>query len=238
MKKRFLILSCFSSLCLVLGYLIGHARANGIPTGGALVFSGVLEENNTPVNDPRSFYATVFDAESAGNSVCSTPPTVIQVNNGSFRLPLPSQCEDAVKQNPNLWIQIGVGTDVLPRTKLSAVPYALEAGRAQTLGAVLPSSLGGTGLAAGPTAKSHFLRGSTTAGAWTSGPIQTEDLPIFVSGGNNGSVTCNSWCATGTAMHGTCVGAKDTVTGDYHACDATIPVPAPPAGLLCYCSTF
>lgn len=114
------------------GYVMGKARANGIPETGTLAYSGVLEDaNSQPVTAVVPMTLQFFDAQSAGTLICQTTLNQqIQVTGGRFSIELPKQCVDGVKQNRDAWVALTVGTEALPRTKLRAVPYAIEAASA------------------------------------------------------------------------------------------------------------
>lgn len=116
----------------VAGYVMGKARANGIPETGTLAYSGVLEDaNSQPVTAVIPMTFQLFDAQSAGTLICQTALNQqIQVTDGRFSIELPKQCVDGVKQNRDAWVALTVGTEALPRTKLRAVPYAIEAASA------------------------------------------------------------------------------------------------------------
>jgi hypothetical protein len=49
---------------------------------------------------------------------------------GSFQLALPNECTTVVHDRTDLWVELIVDSVLLPRTKLGAVPYAVEADHA------------------------------------------------------------------------------------------------------------
>ena len=115
--------------------LVGKAIADGIPTVTPLTYSGVLQNSNgTAVTTQQSMQLTLWDDATANASVnqkCVTPTQNLTPDaQGRFQVQLDQACFDAVKANPNLWVQVQVGSTVLPRTKIGAVPYAVEAGKA------------------------------------------------------------------------------------------------------------
>jgi hypothetical protein len=120
----------WSALCLAT-----ISRADGIPTTEPLAYSGVLLNSvGTPVTSAVSARLSLWDDQTAtlsANKKCETSvPTLTPDSGGRFRIVLDPTCLPAVKTNPNLWVQIEIGTSALPRTKLGAVPYAVEADRA------------------------------------------------------------------------------------------------------------
>lgn len=71
--------------------------------------------------------------------------------------------------------------------------------------------------------------------------VSAERMRIFFKDGNNGTVSCNTYCANQAygkepeqRLSGTCVGAQFPGTTEYTSCEAGNPPPA--QGLLCYCS--
>ncbi len=114
--------------------LVGKAIADGIPTVTPLTYSGVLQgTNGAPITAQQSIQLTLWDdatANMASNTKCTTPTqNVTPDSQGRFQVQLDQTCFEAVKANPNLWVQLQIGATVLPRTKINAVPYAVEAGR-------------------------------------------------------------------------------------------------------------
>jgi hypothetical protein len=118
---------------LPLAYWLGLARAAGVPATAPLWYGGFLTDTaGTPVTGAHAIVIRVFDAATLGNQACMTVPTAMtQVNNGRFRIPLDASCVAAVHANPDLWVEPAVDSTPFPRTKLGAVPYALEAGAVQ-----------------------------------------------------------------------------------------------------------
>lgn len=120
-------------LALGSAYLIGRARAAGVPTVQPLVYSGVLTDaNGVPVTDKmRNIQITISDMATAGNQVCSVGPTATALTAGAFQIPLPAQCVTAIHAAGDLWLEVFVdGASVGGRNKLGAVPYSLEADHA------------------------------------------------------------------------------------------------------------
>jgi hypothetical protein len=123
-------------LCVLAALVAGLAVADGIPTMTPLTYSGVLQNSaGAPVTAQQSMQLTLWDDATANGSVnqkCVTPTqNVTPDSQGRFQIVLDQACFDAVRSNRNLWVQVQVGATVLPRSKLGAVPYAVEAGRAE-----------------------------------------------------------------------------------------------------------
>ncbi len=117
-------------LGVVLGYWSGRAAAEGVPAVDPLWFSGTLTDGGAPVDGARDVTIRMFDADAGGAEVCTTVAAGTAVTAGRFRIALGAACVAAVHANPELWVQVEVGGANLGRTKIGAVPYALESGSA------------------------------------------------------------------------------------------------------------
>jgi hypothetical protein len=113
--------------------VVERVRAAGIPAENALTYTGYLETpEGEPVDGSRNIGLSVYARVSGGTPVCEVAPDAVEVLAGRFQLALPDECTDQVKASPDLWIQVEVDGESLGRTKLGAVPYAVEAGHATT----------------------------------------------------------------------------------------------------------
>ena len=141
---------------LVGAYHLGRARADGVPTVTPLFYGGMLEDNGRPVEGRRDLTIRLWDAATGGATACTTAVVNVEFAAGRFRVPLDASCAGAVRSNPNLWAEVQIGGTTFPRSKLGAVPYALEAGRASGAAGALETRL--AALEGRPTAR-FFLRG-------------------------------------------------------------------------------
>ena len=118
---------------LAAAFLLGveHARAAGVPTQDPLYYTGYLEDTGTPLNGPHLIQVNLWTDRTStdtANRVCTTVPVgSTQVTDGRFRLPLDPGCVASVHANPDLYVEVVVDGAPLPRSKVGAVPYALEA---------------------------------------------------------------------------------------------------------------
>jgi len=110
-----------------------NAWAEGIPSDPTFYYSGVLEEGGEPVDGvSRDVEVAFFDAESGGDLLCREEASRVPFEAGRFRVPLGEDCTDGVRDSTDVWVRVRIGTDAaFPRTRLGAVPYAVEAERAQ-----------------------------------------------------------------------------------------------------------
>jgi len=125
------------------GVIAVRANAAGVPDMKALTYNGYIETpDGKPVTAKVNIFVNIYDAATDGTKVCEQTVMDLTPVSGRFQVELPEACTVAVKANPNLWIEAVVNGSALGRTKLGAVPYALEAGHATSADAVgsLPAS--------------------------------------------------------------------------------------------------
>lgn len=115
---------------------VRQTRADGIPGTSPMTYSGTLEEGGLPVTGMRNVRLTIYDhatATAGANIRCTTVAAGTPVTNGRFQVVLGNECTAVVRSTPDLWLDVEVAGTSLGRTKLSAVPFAVEAGRAAEL---------------------------------------------------------------------------------------------------------
>lgn len=114
-------------------YFVGLAHAEGVPSQDPLTYFGLLEQNGAAFDGVKAMTLRLWSAASNSNQLCSTSPAGgVQVQKGRFKIILDKSCVDAVRANPEAWTELQVDTETMPRSKLGAVPYALEATRSTT----------------------------------------------------------------------------------------------------------
>lgn len=136
-RLRTLLVASSVALAASLGtFLAVTARAAGIPATAALTYSGYLESpDGTPISSKVSVGIDVWNAATAGKKVCSVATTSITPVSGRFQVTLPDACTTAVGDNADLWLEATIDGTSLGRTKLGAVPYAVEANHAASANA-------------------------------------------------------------------------------------------------------
>jgi hypothetical protein len=136
-----------ATLGLVLGGVaIGwgvKAVADGIPQMQPLQYSGTVLENGLPFTGARDIVVSLWDSAitGAGAKKCETAAPGTMLTSGRFRVALASECTAAVRANPELWVEVTVAGTMMPRKKLSAVPFAMEADRAASASGPLETRL-------------------------------------------------------------------------------------------------
>lgn len=120
---------------LVVAYRAGRARADGVPAKQPLVYSGFLEEEGQPVSGERLLGVAIVDAEEATLPGCDAADAMIPVAAGRFSIVFDDACASAVQaQGPELYLQVRLdGAKLGAAVKIAAVPFALDASRADGL---------------------------------------------------------------------------------------------------------
>jgi hypothetical protein len=134
----------------VAAYRVGRARADGVPMVNPLYYGGVLDDGGRPIEGTRNVTVRLWDAATAGATACTTTAAGTAFSGGRFRVALDGSCVGAVRANPELWAELQVEGTVFPRSKLGAVPYALEAGRASAAAGTLETRLAAVEAASQP----------------------------------------------------------------------------------------
>jgi hypothetical protein len=111
--------------------IAARSRAAGIPEADGMTYTGYLESSEgTPLTGEHSIAVQFWDSESAKDDVCMGKLDAAELQSGRFQVQLPLSCSEAVKASPDVWVSVDVDGASLGRTKLGAVPFALEAGHA------------------------------------------------------------------------------------------------------------
>lgn len=130
----------FGAATALLGGLIGYAVAEGAPTTEPLFYGGlVTSTDGAPLEATHSVRLRLLAAETGDSVLCSTPELAAQFKAGRFRVALPigdKGCAKAVANSADSWVELTVDGTTFPRSKVGAVPYALEADHAKAASAV------------------------------------------------------------------------------------------------------
>src|SRR4051794_38717240 len=100
-------LSVIISAGVALGYFAGRARASGIPATTPLSYTGVLTApTGQPLTGSKNSRVSMWDAGTNGNQVCTVGPASQALVAGGFSVVLPGPCTTAVRNSPDLWIEV------------------------------------------------------------------------------------------------------------------------------------
>ena len=108
-RKRVLWLVLPAVAAFIAGvWWVRSVQAEGIPTSGALHYTGTLEEEGLPVEGTRDFVVFLWTDPSSDDPgpACTTTATDVPVDDGRFRVDLSDDCVQAVRENPDLWIEV------------------------------------------------------------------------------------------------------------------------------------
>lgn len=98
-----------------------------------MTYQGRLTDNaGEPVDDTLDMSFRIFEAETGGQSIWSDSFETIDINDGSFSVPLYfGEQAGVIFDGRALWLEVKVGDDILrPRSQIDSVPYAIYAGQA------------------------------------------------------------------------------------------------------------
>ena len=114
------------AVLLALALLLPAVVSGGIPKAEVLHYAGVLQDANGKLYDTtRTIGLSLWSSKSGGKMRCTTAAKPIKLVQGRFRLQLDQSCVEAVKLQPNLWVELTDNATALDRVKVSAAPYAV-----------------------------------------------------------------------------------------------------------------
>jgi hypothetical protein len=224
-RRRILTRRGLGSAAIVLAAVVGytvHAARAGIPATKALVYAGTLMDGSgKPLTDQHSVEVGVYSAASGGSAVC---PVVLNAAltpdaTGGFKVQLDDACAAQVEKNADLWVEVKVDGTPLTRSKLGAVPYAIEAKHADTADKAADSAL-----LEGNKASAFQLRGAgmstTCAGAnksiktiATDGTVTCEtDADITYAAGSGLTLASTTFSIGPTTVYDANTAAVDSAT--------------------------
>ncbi len=125
-------LGCTASIA----YFATRASAEGIPSNPPMTYAGILEENGSPVTGEVNVTLNLWRHPTSSfleDLTCSTQQDNVKVDQGHFRLALSQACVAAIQATPDLWLEVVVNTKFVGRTKLGAVPFAVQAFRSSDI---------------------------------------------------------------------------------------------------------
>ncbi|HEY4159756.1 MAG TPA: hypothetical protein VGM29_16710 [Polyangiaceae bacterium] len=133
-KQMLLALSAALAFGSAATLVVEHVRAAGIPTTGALTYSGLLQDGAAAplTGATHTLEVKLWSASTAGTLLCDTgsPTGPTTLDGGRFSILLPDTCTTAIGTNPSAYSEVLLDGTSLGRSKLGAVPYAVEANHA------------------------------------------------------------------------------------------------------------
>lgn len=93
-----------------------------------LTYRGYLETpDGAPVNGVHNVGIRLMDAPQGGEERCGLRSNEVTLVGGRFALTLPQECFGVIEGSTELWLAVEVDGVELGRSKLGAVPYAIQA---------------------------------------------------------------------------------------------------------------
>jgi hypothetical protein len=160
------------------------ARAAGIPDD-ALTYTGYLEDaDGNPLDGEHSIAVQLFAESEGGDDLCTAKNDTLEIVRGRFQLDL-SKCTAVIQGNPTLWLDVQVDGPSLGRTKLGAVPFALEAAHASNTDHATSADSATSAKKADSATKATSADAATTAtvaAALKSASVHVSTSCIYASG--------------------------------------------------------
>ena len=125
-------------------FTLGRSWASGVPASGALTYSGSLQRPDGSAVTDEPISIKFWRADGANTPLCvADNQASVRWEGERFSVQLPDQCANAVRDNPDILLEVLVGQaqESLGRAKLGAVPFALEAARASEAAGALESRI-------------------------------------------------------------------------------------------------
>jgi hypothetical protein len=129
----------------------------------------------------RSVTVRLWDAATGGTVACTTVSPTTAFSAGRFRVQLDEACTEAVRANANLWAEVIVDATTFPRSKLGAVPYALEAGRAAAASGALATRISMVETSARPRQVEVGSLGTSSGACNTTFQTNPALMPLMVT---------------------------------------------------------
>lgn len=133
---------------VLIGYRVGIARADPPADADSLAYSGILEDGNGKLIDDDQgipirvrLFATAVPGDAP---LCETDAAAapVPVRQGRFTVALPVACVAAVRNSAAPWVELTVANgSPMARTRLLAVPYAVQAASAGSATGALKTAI-------------------------------------------------------------------------------------------------
>ena len=130
LRRAVVVGGLFTALGVGISYA-ARARAAGIPEADVLTYTGYLEsEPGIPLEGEIAVAVSFWASAEAEKPACTVKEPQMVLSGGRFQLALSADCVAAVRTSPGVLVEVEVDGISLGRTKLGAVPYAVEASHA------------------------------------------------------------------------------------------------------------
>jgi hypothetical protein len=188
----------------IVGFGMRGVLAGGIPQVRPLLYSGTLLANGQPVNDPgRSLTVNLWAGATpqVGEIPLCTTTVTTPVIDGQFRLPLGMGCKAAINAHPDSFAEVVDGTTSFGRSKIGAVPYAVEADHAVAADSAM-SAANATHATSADTATNATSAGAANVVANSAFRVEKACDPVRTSGATDCICAANEVAISGGAFAG------------------------------------
>jgi hypothetical protein len=116
---------------LAIGISVGLAAADRLSTAPPLVYSGIALDGGAPIADgTHAIGIGLFDAPTGGAALCTIAPSPIETVGGHFAISVAAAaCGAAIQRGEEIHVELSIDGTLLPRSRVGAVPYAVNAER-------------------------------------------------------------------------------------------------------------
>lgn len=213
---------------LAAGFIGGRAWAGGVPSKGALTYSGMLQnpDGSALASAGHNLEIKLWSTGPTGGSVlCVTAvpaPTFTVDSGGRFSVQLDDACTGAIGANAGAFVEVLLDGNTLGRTKLGAVPYAIEANHALNADSATTAATANSATTAA-TAKSA-LNASTADSATTAATANSATVAATANAAGGALAATISALAQASAL--------PKITGWTELATGSIPKLSTPSGQI------
>lgn len=125
----FTLITCIFVTAIISSALVSYLGRAGaaIPNTNPLYYSGLLADTSgKALTGSKNIGVDLYTGQAGGTPTCTTPAKTVTLNHGRFRMVLDKTCLNAIQKETDLWIEVLINGTALPRSKIGAVPYAVE----------------------------------------------------------------------------------------------------------------
>jgi len=186
-----------------------------------MTYGGVLTDSSgTPLTGMKTIQLAFWPAATGGTPACTTLASAVSLVAGNFQVALPDSCTAAVHALGDLWVEVLVDGATLGRTKLGAVPYAVEADSASRAVGALDARIGS--LMPPRSIVSANLSAADVTSNFDASGLGRSPGPYAgwaICNGNNGTPNLAGRFVRISASGAGATGGSDTIAAHTHAID-------------------
>jgi hypothetical protein len=215
----------------------------------------VADDRGVPLEGNHKVSVRLFQTLTGGAAECVAGPADVAFQKGRFRVEV-AACVAKLQARADLFAELAVDDESkpFPRSKVGAVPFAMEAQHAINANLAKSAEKATTADTAANAVNAQNAMSATNAvnatnAANATGALKTQvdalsgriaGFNMYAKGGNNGTSSCNVFCndvnSQWAGAKGFCLGAQDTDSKVFYDCNAAVAgILGHLANQLCYC---